>query len=167
MNRARNSLLVRFSSSFNLLQDLSNQHLLVQIIKKIYIYKYKGLFLTKKVIFFLPRMIVKKTNLEWSYLLVNEFHAYLHFKIYHTKRHACMRKARFDLGARIMPSTAEWASDPARRALEPAGKLVGRRGGGVDKNKNWKITHMWWCHRSLSPTGLLPKKQLYAQISYI
>ena len=53
------------------------------------------------------------------------------------------------------------ALEPAGRALEPAGRpgasWEGQLRGGTEKTEQ-SITSMWWYHRSLSPTGPLPKK---------
>ena len=66
------------------------------------------------------------------------------------------------------------ALEPAGRALEPAGRALeppGRPGasweaeGGTekktDRQKEQSVTSMWWYHRSSSPTGPLPKREVF------
>ena len=82
------------------------------------------------------------------------------------------RSALEPAGRALEPAERAW--EPARRALEPAGRALepaGRPGaswegqlrgwwGGTQKTEEEQsITSMWWYHRSLSPTGLLPKRR--------
>ena len=64
---------------------------------------------------------------------------------------------------------AEKPLEPAKRALESAGRpgapwkdQLGARGGDGDRRRDRQrersVPSMWWYHRSLSPTGPLPKK---------
>ena len=62
---------------------------------------------------------------------------------------------------------------PAERPLEPAGRpgatwegQLGVLGGGAERDRETErqteqsVPGMWWYHRSSSPTGPLPKKEM-------
>ena len=69
---------------------------------------------------------------------------------------------------REKPSLLVVWEEPAGRAREPAGRAWGwgerRKNNNKERKKEQNVFSIWWCHRTSSPTGLLPKKRYKQEI---